>query len=455
MFCSIASSASLLNARRPRALGASGLLLAVLLASLVASGPARAQTRDLATRGVPLDRIAAVVNDGVVLMSEVDDELGLVTQRLRDQKLELPPENVLRQQVLERLVVEELEMQRAQHEGIKISDEALNDALQEVAQRNGMTLSQMPDALAQQGVDYASYRDAVRRQLTLTLLRQRDVLQHTVVTSREIDQYLARETKHPSQNSEYEISHILIAVSENATPEQLTQAAQRAQDVYQRAKSGEDFAKLAVSYSNSDTALQGGSLGWRKGTQLPTFLSDAILKLKPGDVSAPIRAPNGYNIVKLDAVRGTDQKVIVDEVHVRHILMRTNELQDDALVKQKLEQLRTRILKGEDFAGLAQTNSQDPGSAPDGGDLGWTAPETFDPVFQKVIDGLQENEISEPFKTQYGWHIAQMLGRRRVDSTDLLKRKHAADEIRASKADEETELWLRRLRDEAYVDYKM
>ena len=426
-----------------------------LLLGLIGTGLARAQTRDLATTGQPLDRIAAIVNDGVVLMSELDDELALVTQRLRDQKLELPPENVLRQQVLERLIVEEIEMQRADKDGIKIPDEALNNALQDVAQRNGMTLSQLPDALAQQGVDYASYRTAVRRQLTLTLLRQRDVLQHTSVTSREIDRYLAQEAKHPSGASEYNISHILIAVSEDPSPAQLTAAEQRAQDVYQRAKSGEDFAKLAVSYSNSDTALQGGALGWRKGSELPTFLSDTILKLKPGEVSPPLRAPNGYNIVKLIAVRNADQKVMVDQVHARHIMMRTSELQDDALVKQKLEQLRTRILKGEDFAGLAQISSQDPGSATEGGDLGWAAPNTYDPEFEKVLNSLQVNEISEPFKTQYGWHIVQLLGRRRYDSTDELKRKHAAEEIRASKADEETELWLRRLRDEAYVDSKL
>jgi peptidyl-prolyl cis-trans isomerase SurA len=427
----------------------------LLLLGLTGGGLAHAQTRDLATHGEALDRIAAIVNDGVVLTSELDDELSLVTQRLRDEKLELPPENVLRQQVLERLIVEEIEMQHAEKDGIKIPDEALNTALQEVAQRNGITLSQLPDVLSQQGVDYASYRAAVRRQLTLTLLRQRDVLQHTSVTSREIDQYLARESKHPSDTTEYDISHILIAVSEDPTPAQLTAAEQRAQDVYQRAKSGEDFAKLAVAYSNSDTALQGGSLGWRKGTELPTFLSDTILKLKPGDVSLPMRAPNGYNIVKLVAVRNSDQKVMVDQVHARHIMLRTSEMQDDALVKQKLEQLRTRILNGEDFAGLAQTNSQDPGSATEGGDLGWMAPSSFDPEFEKVLNDLQVNQISEPFKTQYGWHIVQLLARRRYDSTDELKRKHAAEEIRASKADEETELWLRRLRDESYVDYKL
>jgi peptidyl-prolyl cis-trans isomerase SurA len=431
------------------------LALALVILSMTAARPASAQTRDLATRGEPLDRIAAIVNDGVVLNSELDDELALYTQRLNDQKVELPPENVLRQQVLERLIMEEIEMQRAEHDGIKLPDEALNNALQEVAQRNGMTLSQLPDALAAQGVDYASYRDAVRRQITLQLLRQKDVLQRTPVSLREIDRYLARESKNPSGDTEYDISHILIAVPEDPTPEQLAQAAQRAQDVYQRAKSGEDFAKLAVTYSNSDTALQGGSLGWRKGTELPTFLSDTILKLKPGEVGEPVRAPNGYNIAKLVAVRGDGQKTVVDQVHVRHILMRTNELQDDALVKQKLDLLRARILKGEDFAGLAQTNSQDPSSATEGGDLGWTAPGTYDPAIEKVIAGLQVNEISVPFKSQYGWHIIQLLGRREFDNTDELRRKHAIEEIRASKADEETELWLRRLRDEAYVDYKL
>ncbi len=417
---------------------------------------AHAQTRDLATQGELLDRIAAIVNEGVVLKSELDDEVNLVSERLRAQnKGELPPENVVRQQVLERLVVQEIEMQRANRAGIKIPDESLNNALQEIASRNNMTLTQLPDALAAQGIDYPTYRDSIRKELTLTMLRQRDVLQRISVTPREIDQYLEREAKHPSEGSEYNLSHILIAVPENASPAQLEQAAKRAQDVYQRAKAGEDFGRLAVSYSNSQTALEGGALGWRKGTELPTFLAGIVVQLKPGQVSEPLRAPTGYHIVKLNEVRGTDQKVVVDQVHARHILMRTNELQDDATVQQKLAQIRARILKGEDFAGLAKTASQDPGSASDGGDLGWTAPGTFAPEFEKELGTLKENEISEPFRTQYGWHIVQLLGRRRVDSTNELKRKHAAEEIRASKADEATEQWLRQLRDEAFVEYKL
>ncbi|HXS29145.1 MAG TPA: peptidylprolyl isomerase SurA [Steroidobacteraceae bacterium] len=441
-----------------RTFRAAGRLLAAALlafAGLGLSATVHAQTRDLATQGVPLDRIAAVVNDGVVLESEVDSETALVTERLKQQKLELPAENVLRKQVLDRLIMQQIEMQQAIRAGIKVSDEQLNDALQEVAQRNQIKLAQLPDALAAQGIDYASYRDTMRKELALTLLRQRDVLDHISVTPREIDRYLDRETKHPSGTTEYNISHILIAVPENATPQQIEQAAGRAQEVYRLAKSGEDFAKLAVTYSNSDTALEGGKLGWRKGTELPTFLADEVLKLKPGEVSEPIREPTGFHLVKLNDVRNDAKRVLVDQVHVRHILMRTNELQDDATVEGKLEQIRDKIMKnGADFAVLARTLSQDPGSAADGGDLGWASPDVYAPEFAKVVEDLKVNEISEPFHTQYGWHIVQLLGRRRYDSTEELKRKHAADEIRASKSDEETELWMRRLRDEAYVEYK-
>jgi peptidyl-prolyl cis-trans isomerase SurA len=319
-----------------------------------------------------------------------------------------------------------------------------------------MTLTQLPQALTQQGIDYAAYRESMRKELTLTLLRQRDVLQRISVTPREIDQYIDKQAKRPAESSEYNVSHILIAVPQAASPEQLETAEKKAQDVYRRAKAGEDFSKLAVAYSNSQTALDGGALGWRKGSELPTFLSDVVAKLKAGDVSEPMRAPTGYHIVKLNELRSADKQVIVDQVHARHILMRTNELQDDATVRTKLSAARDKIVNGsESFEVLAKTLSEDPGSASEGGDLGWSGPGSFVPDFEKAINELKENQISEPFHTQYGWHIVQLLGRRKFDSTDELKRKRVAEEIRASKADEETELWLRRLRDEAYVEYKL
>lgn len=426
------------------------------MAMLAMHGSAWAQNRELATRGELLDRVVAIVNDGVVLNSDLDSQIEQVSGRLRQQKLELPPQNVLRQQVLERLVVQELELQHASRAGVKVTDEMLNSALTDVAKRNNLTLTQLPDALKQQGVDYTAYREDVRKEITLTVLRQRDVLQHISITPREIDQFLDKQARTPSEHNEYNVSHILIAVGQEASPAQLDAAAKRAQEVYERAKGGEDFAKLAVGYSNSQTALEGGALGWRKGSELPTFLSDLIVKLKPGEVSEPLRTPSGFHIVRLNEMRGgSTESSVEDQVHVRHILMKTNELADDATVRGKLSAVRERILKGgEDFGAIATAISQDPGSAAEGGDLGWAGPGTYAPEFEQAIAQLKDEEISEPFKTQFGWHIAQVLGRRRHDNTDEVKRRQAMEAIRASKADEETELWLRRMRDEAYVDYK-
>lgn len=434
---------------------AAALLGPLLLVQMLAAATAFAQTRELAAHGELLDRVAAVVNDGLVLKSELNEQMVIISARLKEQNLELPAQNVLQQQVLERLVMQEIEMQRAKRLGITIEDETLNNALQDVAERNKISLAQLPQELAKQGIDYPSYREGVRRELTLTLLRQRDVVAHIYVSPRDITQFMERQKNKPSAASEYNVSHILIAVPQDSTADQLDLAEKRAHEVYDRAKKGEDFAKLAVAFSNAQTALDGGSLGWRKGPELPTFLADLVVKMKPGDVSEPLRTPSGFHLVRLNELRSADSQVILDQVHARHILMKTTELLDDATIQQKLNALRDRIMKGEDFAGIAKVSSQDPSSAVEGGDLGWTGPGTFVPEFEKVLDGLHENEISEPFHTQFGWHIVQLLGRRKFDGTDDLRRQKAFAQLRASKADEETELWLRRLRDEAYVETKM
>lgn len=426
-------------------------LLLLILGAVAFHGLALAQTRDLSTQGTLLDRIAAVVNDGVVLESEVDDQMKQVTARLQAQNMTLPADSVLRKQVLDRLILQRIELEQANRDGITISDDQLNSALEDVARRNNIPFSELPTVLSQQGIDYASYREEMRQQLTIGLLRQRDVLQRIVVTPREIDQFLAKQTKQPQTNEEYNVSHILIAVPPNATPAQIAQAQQRANDVYQRASKGEDFGKLAVAYSNSEDALEGGSLGWRKGSELPTFLTSLILSLKPGQVGAPLRTPTGIHIVKLNQVRTQDKKDIVEQIHVRHILLKTTSLQDDATVRERLEQIRQSIMKGQSFAVAASAASQDPGSASDGGDLGWQSPDAFDPTFTAAVEKLKVGEISEPFKTQYGWHIAQLLGRRNHDATQEVIRLNAMEAIRASKADEDTELWLQHLRDDAYV----
>jgi len=434
-------------------------LLFALVPALMLASVAHSQTRELTTTGQLLDRVAATVSSepgvqGVVLQSELDEQVAAIADRFKEAKQEMPPENVLRQQVLERLVLQELQMQRAQHSNLKVPDETLNGALQDIAQRNGVPLSRLPEVLAQNGVEYTGYRDAMRKELTLALLRQREVIQRINVTPREIDQYLEKQKNAPEQSAEYNVSHILISVPQAATPAQLEESDRKAKDVYERASKGEDFAKLAIAYSNSQTALEGGSLGWRKGTELPTFLSEVVAKLAPGKVSEPLRTPTGYHIVRLNEVRGASGPSVVEQIHLRHILMKPNELQDDATVRQKLAAIRERILKGEDFAGLAKVSSEDPTTASDGGDLDWINPGSF-PELEQQIKGFKDNEITDPFRSRDGWHIVQLLGRRQFDNTDELKRRRAAEAIRESRVDEATELWMRRLRDEAYVEYKL
>jgi peptidyl-prolyl cis-trans isomerase SurA len=424
------------------------------MAALLGSTRAPAQTRDIGAHGELLDRIAAIVNDGLVLKSELDEQMDAVSKRLQEQKVELPPESVLRQQVLERLILQEIQSQRAKHVGLTISDEQLNGALQEIAQRNKIPFDQLPTALAAQGVDYKQYRESMRKELTLSTLRQRDVIAHINVSPHELDQYLSRQQS-AAANDEFNVSHILLSLPQAATPQQLEDITKKANDIAARAAKGEDFGQLAIANSNSQTALDGGQLGWRKGSQLPQFILDLVTKMKPGEVSTPVRTPSGFHIVKLNERRGGEAAVIVNQIHVRHILLKTSELDDDATVHEKLAKLRQRILNGEDFAGIASATSQDPGSAPDGGDLGWAGPGTFVPEFDKAIADLKPNEISEPFKTRYGWHIVQVLGTRTYDSTDDVRRQKAYAAIRESKTDEETELWLRRLRDDAFVEIKM
>jgi peptidyl-prolyl cis-trans isomerase SurA len=404
-----------------------------------------------AKTGALLDRVVAIVNDGVVSESELIEQVSTISDRLREQNTPLPPDDVMRKQVLERLILQEVQFQRAERIGLKISDEQLNEALNDIAQRNKLTLSQLPAALSSQGIDYPSYRDNMRREITLQALRQRDVLNRINVTPRELEQFLERLKRLPSETEEFNISHILLAVPQDANQAKLDELNKLASDIRERS-TNEDFSRLAVAYSNSQTALEGGALGWRKGPELPTILSEMVVKLKPGEVSQPLNTPTGIHLVKLNAVRSTEGSRIQDQTHARHILMRPNTLQDDATVRQKLSAVRERILKGEDFAAFASSMSEDSGSAVNGGDVGWNGPGTFVPEFESTLTSLAENEISEPFQSQFGWHIVQLLGRRQFDTTEESLRQRAFQQLRESKADEETDLWLRRLRDEAFVD---
>ena len=412
--------------------------------------------KELSTKGVLLDKVVAVVNDGVVLESELDLETREIEARLQAQHVALPPEAVLRQQVLDRLVGEEIQQQHADRAGIKITDEQVNAALQDVAKRQNLTLDQLPEKLAADGIDYAQYRIELRREIARQILRQRDVVQRIVVTPRELDQYLEHQKKTASASNEYNVAHILIAVPQDAKPAQLAQASALAQQVDDRAHKGEEFGALAVTYSQSESALEGGSLGWRKGTELPTFLADVVARMSPGDVSDVLQTPSGFHIVKLVDRRAAGGPQIVQQVHLRHILIKPTEIEDDATVEQKLTRWREQIVSGkEEFGVIAKTYSQDTASAVSGGDLGWTEASAFVPEFSAVVAGLKEHEISPPFRTQYGWHIVQLLGHRDFDNTNEAARERAYEAMRDSRVEEATELWLQQIRDEAYVEMRL
>jgi peptidyl-prolyl cis-trans isomerase SurA len=426
---------------------------AVLL--FVAVGAARAQSTDLSSSGVLLDRVAAVVNDGIVLRSDVEQQMATISERIQQSGQQLPPRNVLRQQVLERLVLQELQMQRAERLGIKISDEMVNQALTEVAARNNIKFSDLPETLERQGINYRDYREEVRREMTLQGLRQRDVIARVYVSPREVEQCIAKRKASPGVDNEFNLAHILVAVPSAADEKQIAERTSRAQGVYERAQKNEDFGQLALTYSDAGTALEGGALGWRKASQLPSFVADIVPTMKAGDVTEPIRTPSGLHIFKVLEVRGGQAPALVSQVNSRHILMKPTEILDEDAVRQKLTQIRERILKGESFEAIASVTSEDPGSAANGGNLGWAAAGSFAPEFEKQLDALGENEISSPFRTQFGWHIVQMLGRRTYDASEDVTRNRCVSQLREARADEETDIWLRRLRDEAFVEYRM
>ena len=352
-------------------------------------------------------------------------------------------------------MLQEIQMQRAQKVGLRIPDEGLNNQLREIATQNHIEFDQLPDALAHEGIVYAEYREDMRRDMTLQVLRQRDVLSRIYVSPREIDQFIAKQAANKNADVSYNVSHILLALPEAATPAQLEQAEKLGNDIRGRAQKGEDFGQLAVSYSQAQTALERGALGWRKGNELPTFIADMVGKMQPGEVSEPVRTPSGFHLIRLNESRSDRDPLIVNQTHARHILIKTSELQDDETVRGRLQTIRDRIAAGtDDFGAIAKAVSEDPGSGSEGGDLGWTSGGTFVPEFETAMQTLAEGEISQPFRTQYGWHIIQLLGHRAQDMSTDERRRRAYEKIRASKLDEETELWLRRLRDEAYVDVR-
>ncbi|MDX1518319.1 MAG: peptidylprolyl isomerase [Woeseiaceae bacterium] len=423
------------------------------MAALLAAPPV--VSKELSETGEFIDGVAAIVNEGVVLKSQFQEQLDLIKARAAEQNIPLPPEDILTEQVLERVILTEIQLQRAERIGLQVSDQMLNSVLADIAARQGATLADLPALLAQDGVDYQDFRREMRNEVTLEQLRRIDVDQRIDVSPREIEQCIEDLETNVVVNSEYNLSHILLSLPEAASAAEIEEKMTLANDIVARARDGADFRQLAARYSEGPTALEGGVLGWMAGEAVPTVFTEILTPLGKGDVSDPYRTATSVHIVKVNDMRSAVERSEIDQVSARHILITPNEIIDDATARQRLQDAYERIRDGEDFAELAKLLSDDAGSANSGGELGWAGPGTFVPEFDAVVSDLEIGELSEPFRSQFGWHIVEVLDRRVYDNTEDLKEQNCVVRIRASKRGDETQLWMRRLRDEAYVDVRM
>jgi peptidyl-prolyl cis-trans isomerase SurA len=426
------------------------------LCALIALGVAPVVVADeLSETGEFLDGVAAIVNEGVVLKSQFDAQLKTVTERANQQDMQLPPAGVLEEQILERLILNEIQLQRAERIGLVVSDAMLNDSIRRIAEQNGGRFEDMPALLAKDGVNYADFRRTLREEITVEQLRRIEVAQSIVVSDREIEQCVADLETNVVVNSDWELSHILLPINASAAGDEQADTEKLANEIYTRLKEGADFRELAARYSKGPTALEGGSLGPMTGQSVPTLFAEILPGMQADDISEPFRRGSSYHIVKVDNLRSAVQQSQVNQVKVRHILVTPNEIIDDDTAKQRLDEALAKIRAGEDFGEQAKLLSDDPGSANLGGDLGWTSPGTFVPEFDAVVDQSEIGVVSEPFRSQFGWHILEVLERRVYDNTEDLKERNCDLRIRNSKMEDETVLWMQRLRDEAFVDTRI
>jgi len=398
-----------------------------------------------------LDTIVAVVEDDVILERELREEVATITQRIQASKTQMPPEYVLRKQVLEKMIVDKLQRQLAERAGINVSEEMLNNSAADIAQRNNMSVLQFRAELESQGVSYKSFLDNMRNEIIINQLRGREIGGRIKVTDMEVDHYLETQGKVGEEAVQYHLGHILIAVKEAASAPEIQKAQSKADELVRKLRAGQDFSQTAISDSNDGNALKGGDLGWRTLKDIPTLFVDVIGKMAQGQVSDPIRSPSGFHIIKMLDLKGIDNHIIT-KTKVRHILIKTNELVDDAEAVKRLQALKARITDGDDFAALARAHSDDKGSAIKGGSLDWVSPGDLVKPFEEAMSKLAINEISEPVQSQFGWHLIQVLDRENKDNSAEHKRNLVRDAIRKRKIEEETELWMRRLRDEAFVE---
>lgn len=421
--------------------------LPLLAATLLAPALAFAATQ-------PLDRIAVIVNDDIIMQSQVQEAIDSAIRGLKQRNQEMPPKKLLVEQVIESLIMENLQLQIAERGGIRVDDTSLNEAIQRIADQNDMTLDQFQQAIINEGSNYAATREQIRRELITTRVRQGSVGPRIQITDQEIQNFLDSSEGQQLLQSEFHLAHILIKLPENATSAQQQKAAAKAQALYQQLQSGADFSELARNNSASSTAKKGGDMGWRSEEQLPSLFRTAVTDLPAGSVAEPIASSNGFHLVKLIERRG-GSSVLQNQTLVRHILIQPTEIRSESQAEELIYELFSRIQAGEDFAELARLYSADPGSRAKGGELGWITPEGLVPAFSKVMQETPDNTMSAPFQSRFGWHILEVLGHRQQDIGAEANRRAAREVLYKRKFNDELQLWLRELRANAFVDIKI
>ena len=416
-------------------------------ALLVLAGSANAQPK-------MVDGIVAIVNDDVVLASEVLERYDAVMQRLQAEGGEAPPKDAILEQILERLIVESIQLQEAEMRGVLVDDETLTSAVRDYAAQNGMDIDQFISALGSEGVSYRAFRDQVSRQLTLDRVQREVVNRRVYVTQQDIDELLASPFFAEQISDEYRIGHILLPVEQGADANEREAVQAQADAIVEQLREGADFAAMAVEHSSASTALEGGDLGWRKASRLPSLFAEQVLALEIGGVAEPLGNASGFHIVKLLDKRGASQQTN-SETLVRHILLEPSAIRSEEETRAAIEELRERIVDGEDFAALAVEHSDDPGSALAGGDLGWSTADGFVREFQEAMAGTEVDEISPPFRTEFGWHILEVQGRREQDASDEARRDYAVRVLHAQRFDDGLQEWLKEIRDEAFVEERL
>ncbi|HEY3327004.1 MAG TPA: peptidylprolyl isomerase [Novimethylophilus sp.] len=427
----------------------------LLLASLLLSALLNISTPLLAEEKiVALDRIIAVVDNDVITRSELDERMRLITQQLEKQGTPLPPREALEKQLLERIITDRLQLAFAAQTGLRVDDNQLDKTIERIADQNKLGLTEFRSALENDGISFKKFREDIRREIVLARLREREVDNRVTVSEAEIDNLLTTQTARGAGDDELDLSHILIRVPDQAAPEEVQKLRAKAEDALKKLQGGADFGQVSAGFSDAPNAMEGGKLGWKKLSELPDLFQEPLKALKPGELSPLLRSSNGFHILKVTDRHGNTMPLVVQQTHVRHILVKISEVLSDADAEHRMKDLKERLDNGGNFEELARQYSED-GTANKGGDLGWLSPGDTVPDFEKAMNALQPGKTSEPVRSPFGWHLIQVLERRSQDMSKESARLKARQEIKGRKADEAYQDWLRELRDRAYVEYRL